>query len=197
MIPARAIIVLLASVLALLAWTGAGLSDAPDTNISEDHMPRIVKSEQEWKRQLTDMEYRVLREKGTERPFTGKYHDHKEKGVYICAGCGNELFHSRAKFDSGTGWPSFYQPSSPDSVELEKDTSLFMTRTEVLCARCGGHLGHVFDDGPAPTGKRYCINSVALDFVAQEEIDRRTREGGEEARSNGASGLRNATFALG
>lgn len=129
---------------------------------------KIIKTEEEWKQILSPEAYKILRQKGTERAFSGKYHNHKEKGIYICAGCGNELFHSSAKFDSGTGWPSFYQPISEDKVETETDRSFFMIRTEVHCARCGGHLGHVFPDGPLPTGLRYCINSLALDFRKEQ-----------------------------
>ena len=124
----------------------------------------IRKSEQEWREQLTSDQYHVMREKGTERPFTGAYVDAKQDGVYRCAGCGAELFDSNAKFDSGTGWPSFCEPANRANVHLDVDTSYGMTRTEVSCAACGGHLGHVFDDGPAPTGQRYCINSCALEL---------------------------------
>ena len=123
---------------------------------------KVTKTDQEWRSELTPEQYRVLREKGTERPFSGEHATTKEPGVYRCAGCGAELFRSETKFDSGTGWPSFYEPAEPAAVETEKDWSLLIPRTEVLCAACGGHLGHVFRDGPRPTGLRYCINSAAL-----------------------------------
>ncbi|MDT5122685.1 MAG: peptide-methionine (R)-S-oxide reductase [Acidobacteriota bacterium] len=129
---------------------------------------RVTKSDAEWQRELTPEQYAVARQKGTERPFTGKYHDSKEKGTYRCVACGNELFNSEAKFDSGCGWPSFTAPLADDNVRTEVDTSHGMRRTEVLCSSCDAHLGHVFDDGPRPTGLRYCINSVVLDLDQEE-----------------------------
>lgn len=132
-------------------------------------MEKITKTEEEWRDELTPQQYQVLREAGTEPPFTGKYYKHKDKGVYLCAACGQELFSSDTKYESGSGWPSFYAPVSGEKVEESRDTSHGMIRTEVRCSRCGSHLGHVFEDGPRPTGQRYCINSVALDFKPEEE----------------------------
>jgi peptide-methionine (R)-S-oxide reductase len=132
-------------------------------------MERTKKTEEEWRRELTPEQYHVTREKGTERPFSGEYENTKDAGTYVCVACGNPLFSSETKYDSGSGWPSFYQPLSKESVATESDNRHFMERTEVLCSRCDAHLGHVFDDGPQPTGQRYCMNSVALKLEKEEE----------------------------
>jgi peptide-methionine (R)-S-oxide reductase len=134
-------------------------------------MEKIEKTESEWRSELTPEQYKVLREKGTESAFTGAYWDSKDEGVYRCAGCGAELFSSDTKFDSGTGWPSFTAPADDDAVETEDDRSFFMKRTEVKCSRCGGHLGHVFEDGPNPTGLRYCINSSSLEMKPDSDSE--------------------------
>jgi peptide-methionine (R)-S-oxide reductase len=143
-----------------------------NTNMSDQNKKseyEVNKSDEEWKQILTPVEFQILREKGTEYAFTGEYFDHKEKGTYVCAGCGNELFTSETKYNSGCGWPSFYEPLSEEKVGEFEDRSHGMVRTEIVCNKCGGHLGHVFPDGPKPTGLRYCINSASLDFKKQDE----------------------------
>jgi peptide-methionine (R)-S-oxide reductase len=146
------------------AGNGAAVHYVAGTDTLGGKSGKIHKTEAEWKAQLSSKAYDVLREKGTEWPYTSQWLKNKAKGTYVCAGCGNPVFASETKYESGTGWPSFYAPYQKNSVEEHEDRGFAMTRTEVVCARCGGHLGHVFDDGPKPTGLRYCMNGVALDF---------------------------------
>jgi peptide-methionine (R)-S-oxide reductase len=155
------------AILLILAATSVSLLlAAPSASQKGKGMPeKIVKSDAEWQKELTPEQYRILRQAGTERAFTGATWNNHEKGTYVCAADGNPLFSSDTKFDSGTGWPSFWAPISKHAVEVRQDRSLFMVRDEVICSRCGGHLGHVFDDGPAPTHLRYCMNSGAMKFV--------------------------------
>lgn len=137
-----------------------------DPQMNENNNPgyEVEKSEEEWRQILSPVEFKILREKGTEYAFTGEFFNHKEKGMYMCAGCGNELFTSDSKYDSGCGWPSFYEPLSKEKIGEYEDRSHGMVRTEIVCNKCGGHLGHIFPDGPKPTGLRYCVNSASLDF---------------------------------
>lgn len=152
----------------LLMFSSCSKSQETQKTIVKKMEPKIEKTDEEWKAQLTPEEYHVLREKGTELAFTGDLWDNHEKGTYTCAACGEKLFSSKTKFESGSGWPSFFEPINQENVLIESDTTFGMLRQEVVCSKCSGHLGHVFDDGPEPTGLRYCINSVSMDFVKEK-----------------------------
>jgi peptide-methionine (R)-S-oxide reductase len=157
-------IIYLLIAIALIACNNKGQTKQTNTKQQNTMNEKVEKTDDEWKKILNPEQFNVLREKGTEMPYSGKYYLHKEKGVYVCAACGNELFKSDTKFDAGCGWPSFSDVIDSSKVVYTKDKTLGMERTEITCAKCGGHLGHVFDDGPAPKGLRFCINSVSIDF---------------------------------
>mgnify|MGYP001335412280 CR=1 FL=1 len=162
-------ITILSTCLALYACNNFGQSPETKNEKTMNKIPTVVKTEAEWKKQLTEEQFYILRQKGTERAFTGKYYKTNDKGVYSCAACGNELFTSDMKFDSECGWPSFDREILGDKIITQVDASHGMIRTEIMCAKCGGHLGHLFDDGPTDTGKRYCVNSVSLNFVTEKK----------------------------
>ncbi|MFN1833825.1 peptide-methionine (R)-S-oxide reductase MsrB [Balneola sp. MJW-20] len=154
-----------------IPMTSFSVADFSKSDTTDTEEFPFKRSEAEWKQILTSKEYRILREKGTELPYVNEYNDNKRNGIYVCAACGQELYSSEHKYNSGTGWPSFWQPISDTLVTELVDNSWFMTRTEIVCSNCGSHIGHVFDDGPQPTGLRYCMNSVAMDFIPREQLN--------------------------
>ena len=156
------------TLIAFIVVTASSIGQNINTNMEKSKMD-TAKTESQWKKELTEEEYKVMRQCGTEPAFTGKYYNHKEKGEYLCAACGYKLFSSSTKYDSGSGWPSFYKPLVVDNIEQKVDKTYGMVRTEIVCSNCGSHLGHVFNDGPNPTGLRYCVNSVSLDFKAASD----------------------------
>jgi len=164
------LIILMAAVFESCNGQEIKTSSKKTTVMNNDATP-VTKSDEEWKKQLSPEQYRVLRDKGTEAPYTGKYYLHKDNGMYVCAACGNELFTSDMKFDSNCGWPSFDREIEGGKITTKRDNSAGMVRTEILCGRCGSHLGHLFDDGPTGTGMRYCVNSVSLDFKGADSTD--------------------------
>jgi peptide-methionine (R)-S-oxide reductase len=153
----------------LFSCSAQSQNDTKMVENGKNHDFDVEKSDEEWRQILTPVEFKILREKGTEYAFTGEYFNHKEEGTYVCAGCGNELFTSDSKYNSGCGWPSFYEPLDEEKIGEFEDRSHGMVRTEIVCNKCGGHLGHVFPDGPKPTGLRYCVNSASLDFIKKEK----------------------------
>ncbi|HLK57020.1 MAG TPA: peptide-methionine (R)-S-oxide reductase MsrB [Chthonomonadaceae bacterium] len=173
-------------IVGVLAACAVGKWYGPQGSAPHSRSFAVVKTEAQWRRLLTPEQYEVMRQKGTEAAFTGKYDHFYQKGIYRCAACGNDLFNSDTKFNSGTGWPSFWAPLSRHSVRTQPDYSDGMERTEVLCDRCGAHLGHVFDDGPKPTGLRYCMNSVALSFISQAQLRQEAKKHSSTAHSQGA-----------
>lgn len=180
LLPGAAILVLLTGLAIFTAFsTRPSVEPVREAEESEVAMLEVNLTEDQWRERLTEDQFYVLRQAGTERPFTNEYHDNKASGTYTCAGCGNQLFSSETKYDSGTGWPSFYAPLAADAVRETMESSFFDTRTEVSCKRCGGHLGHVFTDGPHPTGLRYCMNSSAMQFVAENDSESQSSESGK------------------
>jgi peptide-methionine (R)-S-oxide reductase len=166
-------LIMLISTVGLLSCTTANQNNTTaktmEINESENQNNKVVKTEEEWQQELTPMQFQILRQKGTERPYTGAYWDNKDVGEYLCAGCKTLLFTSKTKYDSGCGWPSFYEAHNNENIEMRPDNSLGMRRVEIVCATCDGHLGHIFEDGPPPTGVRYCVNSESMIFIPSKD----------------------------